>query len=103
MLPWREVTGDDRPRNAMMKQTAATRYRRAETFSVMVAPPSGLLLELAQHALGDDEAAEDVHRGEHDRKEAQPFGEADLRGASSEQCADDDHARDRVGDRHQRR
>src|SRR6476661_8335071 len=38
MLPARAVSGDDRPRNAMMKQTEATRYRKAERLSLIWDP-----------------------------------------------------------------
>src|SRR4030081_3099275 len=37
-LPARAVSGDDRPRNAMMKQMAATRENRAERLSLMMDP-----------------------------------------------------------------
>ena len=58
-------SGDDRPRNAMMKQIEATRYSSAETGNFS-SPASRLFLALErlQHALGDDEPAEDVDRGE---------------------------------------
>src|SRR5262245_22856198 len=104
MLPARDVSGLDSPRNAMMKHTEATRYRRAESVSLMnwrSRPLLLLLLELAQHALGDDEAAENVDRGEHHGKETHRLREADLARPGGEQRADDDDARDSVGDRHQ--
>ena len=67
------------------------------------------LLVHRQHALGDQEAAEDVHRGEDQRDEAERARPeraiviGDQRDADREQRADHDHRGDRVGHRHQRR
>ncbi len=68
-LPRRAVVGDDSPRNARMKQTAATRYPSATRLALM-AVSSTAPLEHLEHALGDGEAAEDVDPGKHDGEEA---------------------------------
>src|SRR5882757_2707012 len=73
MLPRRLDSGLESPRSAMMKRTPAIRYRRAEMLAFM-ARCSFLLLVHREHALGDQEAAEDVDRGEHQRDEAQRPG-----------------------------
>ena len=66
-----------------------------------------LLLVHRQHALGDEEAAEDIHRGEDQSEEAEDHGERRARrdgaGPDRQQRADHDHRGDRIGDRHQRR
>src|SRR4051794_18964881 len=68
---------------------------------------SGSLLVHAQHALGDEEAAKDIHRGKDQGDEpetARPCpAAADHCDPDGEQRADHDHGRDRVGHRHQRR
>src|SRR5262249_47625192 len=62
------------------------------------------LLEHFEHAVGDDEAADDVRRREHDCDEADdPRERALVRLAEHEHRADDDNAVDRVRPRHQRR
>src|SRR5262249_21328880 len=78
-------------------------------WSPPAASPSLLLLVHGQHALRDQKAAEDVHRGECERDEAEPARpqRAVVTGheldANGEQRADHDDRRDRVGHRHQRR
>src|ERR1041385_3688711 len=66
-----------------------------------------LLLVHCEHALGDQEAAENVDAGKHQRDKAEtarPAGaSADECHTDREQCADHDHRGDRVGHRHQRR
>ena len=64
-----------------------------------------------EHALGDEEAAEYVHCGNHQCDEAKCLGNAaagsfkkrDAFDTDRQQCADDDHRAYRIGDRHQRR
>src|SRR4029453_8230400 len=117
-LPWREVAGLDSPRSDRMNSTPATRYRIAARLAFISGPhlllsPRGarrslhLLLVHRQHALGDKEAAEDIHTGEDQRDEteaARPARAArDHRDADREQCADHDHRGDRIRHRHQRR
>src|SRR4051812_16299092 len=66
-----------------------------------------LLLVHREHALGDQEAAENIDAGKYQRDKpetARPAGAAaSKRHANREQRADHDHRRDRVGHRHQRR
>ena len=62
-----------------------------------------LLLEHLQHAPRDEEAAEDVDRGQRDRQHAHGLAERRLGERGGEHRADDDDRRDRVGHRHQRR
>src|SRR6201747_1280924 len=117
-LPWRDEAGLDSPRSDRMNRTPATRYRTAARLafiwrSPLSSSPRGarrlpdLLLVHREHALGDQEASEDVHGGKDQREkpEAPPPGPAaaDHRDADREQRADHDHRRDRVGHRHQRR
>src|SRR5215210_3551628 len=68
---------------------------------------SSSLLVHAQHALGDEEAAKDIHRGKDQRHEpetARPYpAAADHCDPDREQRADHNHRGDRVGHRHQRR
>src|SRR4051794_24987622 len=71
MLPRRLDSGLDSPRSARMNRTPATRYRRAADSAFIVRASLFLLLVHRQHALGDQEAAEDVDGGEHQRDEAQ--------------------------------
>src|SRR5580704_15795505 len=112
ILPWRDVAGLDSPRSDRMKSTPATRYRIAARLAFIERPPLsssprgarrslGLLLVHRQHALGDQEAAEDVHTGEDQRDEteaARPGRSArDHADADREQRADHDHRGDGVG------
>src|SRR6478735_12470555 len=82
ILPWRDVAGLDSPRSDRMNSTPATRYRIAARLAFISGPhlPStrrgachslGFLLVHRQHALGDEEAAEDIHAGEDQRDEAE--------------------------------
>src|SRR6476620_1551427 len=70
-LPWREEAGLDSPRSDRMNSTPAT------TGPHLPLSPRGarrspyLLLVHRQHALGDKEAAKDVHAGKHKRDEAE--------------------------------
>src|SRR6201994_2754303 len=101
---------------------ARNAYPRTEAHGVLAAPTSrgmttsqkntrssslGFLLVHRQHALGDQEAAEDVHAGKDQRDKAEAAGPGAARGnhadADGEQRTDHDHRGDRVGHRHQRR
>src|SRR4029077_7308692 len=116
-LPRRLEAGLDRPRSDKMNRTPATRYRTADRLAFISDPHYSvtrgecrlvaLLLVHPEHALGDQEAAEDVHAGKDQRDEAETAGPAAAAGdqphGDREQGADHDHRGDRVGDRHQRR
>src|SRR3954469_9331515 len=110
-LPCREEAGLDSPRSDRMNSTPATRYSSAARLAFIGNAPlwPSLLLPLVhrEHALGDQEAAEDVYAGEHQRDEAETPGKAgaaaDQRYPDREQRADHDHRGDRIGHRHQRR
>src|ERR1700754_4169210 len=110
ILPWRDVAGLDSPRSDMMNSTPATRYRMAARLAFIERPPLsssprgarrspgcslGFLLVHRQHALGDEEAAEDVHAGEDQRDEAEAARPSRAAGdhpdADREQRADHDH------------
>src|SRR3954468_5999036 len=101
-----------------MNNTPATRYSTADRLAFISGPhlPStprgacrslGLLLVHRQHALGDKEAAEDIHAGKDQRNEAETARPAraarDHGNADGKQRADHDHGRDRIRHRHQRR
>src|SRR5487761_1949636 len=117
-LPCRDDAGLDRPRSDKMNRTPATRYRTAARLAFIWRPPLSssprgarrsldLLLVHREHALGDQEAAKDIHAGKDQRDEAEAArprpAAADHRDADREQRADHDHRGDRVGHRHQRR
>src|SRR6476660_9822006 len=81
-LPWRDDAGLDKPRSDRMNRTPATRYKTAARLAFISGPPLPssprgarrslyLLLVHCQHALGDKEAAEDIHAGEDQRDEAE--------------------------------
>src|ERR1700722_10466939 len=71
-LPCRDEAGLDNPRSDSMNRTPATRYRTAARFAFISGPHFlrhhevhaahllGFLLVHRQHALGDQEAAEDI-------------------------------------------
>src|SRR5258708_6077790 len=117
-LPRRDVAGLDSPRSDRMNSTPATRYNTAARLAFISGPPLPssprgarrllhFLLVHRQHALGDKEAAKNVHAGEHQRDEAEaPRPAAAARNhadADREQRADHDHRGDRIRHRHQRR
>src|ERR1700730_7465202 len=117
-LPWRDDAGLDRPRSDKMNSTPATRYKTADRLAFISRPPLSssprsarrslhLLLVHREHALGDQEAAKDVHAGEYQRDEAEAARPAaaarNHADADREQRADHDHRGDRVRHRHQRR
>src|SRR6267154_2119723 len=116
-LPWRDVAGLDSPRSDRMNSTPATRYNTAERLAFISGPQFasprgacrslGLLPVHPEHALGDKEAAENIHAGKSQRDEAEaacPTAAGGNRAdADREQRADNDHRGDRVGHRHQRR
>src|SRR5438876_4655054 len=62
-----------------------------------------LLLEHAKHALGHEKAAEHIDRHQRHRDDAEPTAPVEVRRAGREHRADQDDARDRIGQRHQRR
>src|SRR6202035_709558 len=77
-LPCRDDAGLDSPRSDRMNSTPATRYKTADRLAfISQAPLSsssrgarrslGSLLVHREHALGDQEATEDIHAGEHQR------------------------------------
>src|ERR1700732_4671451 len=116
-LPRRDVAGLDSPRSDRMNSTPATRYNTAARLAFISGPPLsssprgarrplGFLLVHREHALGDQEAAKDVHAGKHQRDEAEPARPAaaarDHADANRKQRADHDHRGDRVRHRHQR-
>ena len=70
-LPWRAVSGLDRPRSARMNRTPGDEIEQRGEIGRHRRASLPLLLVHAEHALGDQEAAEDVHRGEHQRDEAE--------------------------------
>src|ERR1700730_3323718 len=117
-LPCRDEAGLDSPRSDRMNSTPATRYRTAARLAFISGPPLsssprgarrslGFLLVHREHALGDQEAAKDVHAGKHQRDEAEPARPAaaarDHADADREQRADHDHRGDRVRHRQQAR
>src|SRR5689334_21201139 len=76
ILPRRLDSGLDSPRSARMNRTPATRYSSAVTLAFSrlddIARASLLfLLVHRKHSLRDQEAAEDVDRGKHQRDEAE--------------------------------
>src|SRR3984893_522391 len=81
-LPWRDDAGLDRPRSDKMNSTPATRYKTADRLAFISRPPLsssprgarrslGLLLVHREHALGDQEAAKDIHAGKDQGNEAE--------------------------------
>src|SRR6202045_2174519 len=81
-LPRRDDAGLDSPRSDRMNRTPATRYKTADRLAfISQAPLSsspraarrslGFLPVHREHALGDQEATEDVHAGEDQRDEAE--------------------------------
>src|SRR6202166_2144075 len=116
-LPRRDDAGLDNPRSDRMNSTPATRYKTADRLAFISRPPLSSsprgarrslrsLLVHPQHALGDQEAAEDIHAGKDQRDEAEAArpgpAAADHGDADREQRADHDHRGDRIGHRHQR-
>src|SRR5580704_10630109 len=75
-LPVRLVAGDASPFSARMNRTPATRYSRAAISAWFLRALSLLIFLLVhrQHAAGDQEAAEDIHRCQDQREEAQDLG-----------------------------
>src|SRR4051794_13306132 len=118
-LPWRDDAGLERPRSDRMNRTPATRYSSAARLAFIGKAPwypssenrpcrsLNFLLVHREHALGDKEATENVHRRKNQRDEAETARPdstaADHCNPDREQRADHDHRRDRVGHRHQRR
>src|SRR5579862_3821950 len=121
-FPRRAVDGCDSPLSARMKHTDATRYHSATWFAVTGLPSAfriarttwcsrlrcrlrGRLpaLEHLEHALRDEEAAEDIHRRERHGDDAYPSAPVEGDRTRSEHRTDEDDAGDRVGDGHERR
>src|ERR1700733_10473214 len=117
-LPCRDDAGLDNPRSDRMNSTPATRYKTAERLALISGPPFAssprggcrslhFFLVHGEHALGDQEAAEDVDAGEDERDETEAARPArptrNHADADRQQRADHDHRRDRIGHRHQRR
>src|SRR6202521_4018314 len=116
-LPRRLDAGLDSPRSDIMNRTPATRYKTAARLAFISRPPLsssprvarrslGFLLVHREHALGDQEAAEDIHAGKDQRDETEAArpgpAAADHGDADREQRADHDHRGDRIGHGHQR-
>src|ERR1700675_4374703 len=110
-LPRRDVAGLDSPRSDRMNRTPATRYKTAARLAFIWRPPLsssprgarrslGFLLVHREHALGDQEAAKNVHAGKDQRNEAEaarPGSTTANHGdADREQRANHNHRRDRV-------
>src|ERR1700731_3364757 len=82
---------------------------RGMTISIRESPSRSLLFLLVhrEHPLRHQKAAENIHRRENQRDEAEAAGPgpaaADHLDADREQRADHDHGGDRIGHRHQRR
>ena len=60
-------------------------------------------LNISQHPVGDHEPADHVHRGQHDGDQPERPARRPVRLAGDDDRADQDHAVDGVGARHQRR
>src|SRR5580704_17144951 len=82
-LPWRDDAGLDSPRSDRMNSTPATRYNTAERLALISGPPFAcsarvdcrsfrFLLVHCEHALGDQEAVEniDARKGQRNETEA---------------------------------
>src|SRR6266498_5696818 len=65
-FPSGAVFGEERKRRARMKATIVTRYAKAIASALLIRP-SSRPFEHPEHPVGDDEAADDVHRPERDR------------------------------------
>src|SRR5690349_9693208 len=74
-LPWRELAGLESPRSDRMNRMPAMRYSNAWRLALIDGPCSLLLLLVhRQHALGDKEAAKDIHACKDQRHEAERAG-----------------------------
>src|SRR3984893_4356251 len=102
-FPRRAVSGEAKPRKARMKSTPAVRYKRAAISEFNIS--SALFLEHGQHSFGDQEAAEDVDRGQGECEEPKETGSACTAPririyARREKGANHDDRRNRIGHRH---
>src|SRR5579863_2246839 len=81
-LPWRDEAGLDSPRSDRMNSTPATRYNTAERLALISGPPFAcsarvdcrsfrFLLVHCEHALGDQEAAENIDARKGQRNETE--------------------------------
>src|SRR5919201_3661171 len=126
-FPSGAVLGEERNRSARMKATIAARYATATASPLLISPPVGAAgasrsprnplhwsvgadrrfappLEHPQHPVGDDEAADDVHRPECDSGERDdPDPRRLVRQPRHHDRPDQDDPVDRVRPRHQRR
>src|SRR2546423_10714155 len=68
-FPRRAVAGCERNLSARMKATIVTRYARSVAVRLILGGAPLAALEHLEHAVGDDEAADDICRREHDRDE----------------------------------
>src|SRR5690349_4788981 len=113
-LPLRAVAGEFIRIRPMTKQAAEPSQTRRTMVSMVAASTSGLRLvgrlrrggsslEHLEHPVGDHVAADDVHRRERDRDEAEDLADRIVRLDGDEHRADEDDPVDRVRPRHQRR
>src|SRR6266542_2332115 len=101
-FPSGAVFGEERNRRARMKATIVTRYARAIASALLIRP-SSRPFEHPEHPVGDDEAADDVHRPERDRCESDDANPRGLvREPRDDDRADQDDAVDRVRPGHER-
>ena len=70
-LPCRLVSGMRQAAQRQDEEDAGDEIEKCARLALMIMAPQPLLLVHRQHALGDQEAAEDVDRGEDQRDEAE--------------------------------
>ncbi len=108
-LPLRAVFGPERPLSARMKQTPQA--RKTSWTQVGIRRPASVVLgrlgrllarEHLQHPVGDHEAADHVHRREHDRDQPDDERDGVVGRAGDDDRAEQDDPVDRVGAGHQR-
>src|SRR6266540_6048716 len=88
-LPIGAVLGEERKRSARMKATIVARYASAIASALLIRPPT--TFEHREHAIRDDEAADDVHGAERDCDERD---DPDPRRLMRKSCDDAAHAVD---------
>src|SRR5512145_1230698 len=98
-LPRRALSGWLSPLRLMMNRRLARTY---VALAKVVVTARLLLPEHLQHAVGDEEAARDVDRGDEHRDRAEPLRDSEGGADGEEHAADDDDPRDGVGHAHQR-
>src|SRR5262249_53725892 len=95
-LPRRLGSGLDRPRSARMNRTPRASKSSAKSLGFM-SRQFFFLLEHRQHALGDENPAENIHRSKGQSDEAKCARPqwtviiCDQRNTNRQQCADHDH------------